>query len=316
MRLSAVLVVFLLSGAGCARNLGAVIRETEGFPAERVVGLYPCTEGGRGMLDLDPAKPLTVLVHGCRSSGARFKTLSQVFEAHGQQTICFNYNDRDSINTSAAQLDDALRSLHRRLEPQEITILGHSQGGLVARRALQLGGTRGLTGNEGFSYRLVTVSTPFSGIESSADCGKWWLHVLTLSTTVAVCLAITGNKWPEIPPGSGFLTNPQPIIASRHLQIVTDERETCRRRAADGECAEDDFVFGLKEQRSEVVSHDPNLTTVELRAGHAAVVGENGVVPTLLLQTLEREGILRAGPAAGASSFEEMWAEGRAWKPE
>jgi pimeloyl-ACP methyl ester carboxylesterase len=299
------LAVVVLWGSACARNLGAVIRETDDLPAERVVGLYPCTEGGRGVLDLDPGKPLTVLVHGCRSSGARFKTLSKVFEAHGQQAICFNYNDRDSINTSAAQLDDALRSLHRRLEPQELTILGHSQGGLVARRALQLGASRGLTGTGEFSYRLVTVSTPFSGIESSADCGRWWLHVLTLSTTVAVCLAITGNKWPEIHPGSRFLTNPQPIIASRHLQIVTDERDTCRRRAADGSCAEGDFVFGVQEQRSEVVSHDPNLTTVEVRAGHAAVVGENGVVQTVLLQTLEREGILRAGPSAAAPSADE-----------
>ena len=288
------LVLALLSG--CAANQGAFLQGgTE--PGERVPGLYPCSARGPEVVELDPTRPLTVLVHGCSSSGERFKTLAQVFEAHGQQTICFNYNDRDAINTSATQLATALSALQRRLEPHELTVFGHSQGGLISRRALQVDLRRPLVTREGFSYRLVTVSAPFSGINSSADCGKTWLHVLSLSITVGVCLAVTGNKWTEIPPGSRFLNNPSPLVGSRHLQIVTDERESCRTRRPDGTCKVDDFVFGLEEQDSEVVNASANVTRVPVRAGHAAVVGEDGAPPLQLIEVLQAQGVLAQTPA-------------------
>jgi pimeloyl-ACP methyl ester carboxylesterase len=298
--LHALALLFVLTS--CARNLGAVIHSDD-FADERIVGLFPCEVGGRGVLDLDPSKPVTVLVHGCNSSGARFKTLASVFEANGQQTICFNYNDRDFLNTSASQLAAALSSLQRRLEPREITVLGHSQGGLVARRALQADLPRPLKTRDGFSYRLVTISSPFAGIASSADCGKTWLHVLSFSITVLVCMAITGNKWTEIPTGSEFMTNPAPPVSTRHLQIVTDERATCRQRRRDGTCEVDDFVFGLDEQKSPLVSSDPRVTVMELRQGHAAVVGEDGVAPLALIEALQQQHVLSATPAERQTLF-------------
>lgn len=295
----------LLTWAGCTRNLGAVIHTGPGLADARIVGLFACEAEGRDVVDLDPERPVTVIVHGCHSSGERFKTLSQVFEANGQQTICFNYNDRDYLNTSATQLAEALGALQLRLKPQELTILGHSQGGLVARRALQADLPRPLVTQAGFGYRLVTVSSPFSGIASSADCGRTWLHVLSLSVTVGVCLAITGNKWTEIPPGSGFMKN-RAAVESRHLQIVTDERATCRTRRSDGTCAADDFVFGLQEQYSDVVSAEPRVTTVELKEGHTAVVGENGVPPLLLLDTLKQHDVLAQTPPQRQAEFAEL----------
>jgi pimeloyl-ACP methyl ester carboxylesterase len=305
MRASARVAVamLLITGAGCTRNLGALIHTGPDVADERIVGLFACDPGGRDVVDLDPSRPLTVIVHGCNSSGERFKTLSQVFEASGQQTICFNYNDRDYLNTSATQLATALSALQRRLKPQELTILGHSQGGLVARRALQADLPRPLVTQPGFGYRLVTVSSPFSGIASSSDCGKTWLHVVSLSATVVVCLSITGNKWTEIPPGSGFMKNPAALVGNRHLQIVTDERATCRATRSDGSCAVDDFIFGLDEQYSEVVSAEPGVTTVELKEGHTAIVGENGVPPLLLLETLKAQHVLAQTPRHRESEF-------------
>lgn len=297
---SVFLVVTWLSA--CASNQGALI-QGGAVEAERVPGLYPCSVRGPGVVELDPARPLTVLVHGCRSSGERFKTLAQVFEAHGQQTICFNYNDRDSINTSATQLATALSALQRRLAPHELTVLGHSQGGLIARRALQADLRRPLVTRDGFTYRLVTVSAPFSGINASADCGKTWLHVLSLSVTVGVCLAVTGNKWTEIPPGSKFLSNPTPLVGARHLQIVTDERDSCRTRRADGSCAVDDFVFGLDEQDSSVVTASANVTSVRVQSGHAAVVGEDGAPPLRLIEVLQQQGVLAQTPVNGLSEL-------------
>lgn len=309
------LTMALLALSGCKRNTGALVEGGDTHPDDRVAGLYPCTEGGRGVIDLDPTKPLTLLVHGCSSSGARFKTLANVFEASGQQTLCFNYNDRDYLNTSATQLAEALSFLQTRLAPQELTILGHSQGGLVSRRALQADLPRPLQTKPGFTYRLVTVSTPFAGIASSADCGKTWLHVVSLSVTVVVCLAVTGNKWTEIFPGSDFMTNPAPVSVTRHLQIQTDERDTCRTAGPNGRCKVDDFVFGLEEQRSVVTAKDSAWETVTLKEGHAAVVGENAVPPRLLIDTLHREGILLPTPPEKQGEvdalLERLWADAR-----
>jgi hypothetical protein len=153
---------------------------------------------------------------------------------------------------------------------------------------------------EGFHFRLVTVSSPFNGIASAADCSQYWLHVLTFTTTLAVCMGIAGNKWNEIPPGSGFMTNPSPLIGevSQHLQIVTDERDTCRTLNDTGDCSVDDFVFGLDEQYSDIVSADARVTTVEIPSGHAAAVGENRVPPLRLIQVLQEQGILVATPPA------------------
>ena len=301
--LAAVLLSTLLTG--CTRNLGAIIRTGPDDPGERIAGLYPCEAGRPDVAQLDATRPLTVLVHGCTSSGARFRTLAEVFEAHDQQTICFNYNDRDFLNTSATQLAIALSALQSRWEPHQITILGHSQGGLIARRALQSDLPRPLVTREGFSYRLVTVSSPFNGIASSEDCGRIWLHVVTLSITVAVCMAIAGNKWTEIPPGSGFMSNPARLVdeVTAHLQIVTDERGSCRAYDPHGGCETDDFVFGLGEQYSELMSTDERVTSVQLEVGHAAAVGENLVPPELLVEALQQNGILAPTPPAQQSQI-------------
>ena len=132
--------------------------------------------------------------------------------------------------------------------------------------------------------------------------------MLSLSATVVVCLAVTGNKWTEIPPGSGFMTNRTPFVGTSHLQIVTDERSTCRQRRGDGTCQVDDFVFGLDEQYSPIVTSDARVTTVELREGHAAVVGENGVAPRLLIETLQRQNVLAATPPERQASFSGLLA--------
>lgn len=294
----AVLGFTLMGGSGCSRNLGATLRVGGRDTAERAIGVYACTEGRPEFAQIDPDQPLTLLVHGCTSSGARFRTLAEVFEAHGQQTLCFNYNDRDFLNTSATQLALALETLQRHMQPHEITIVGHSQGGLVARRALQSDLSHPLDTEEGFTYRLVTVSSPFDGIESAADCGRGWLHALSLTITLGVCMAIAGNKWTEIPPGSGFMTNVAPLVdeVTRHLQVVTDETGSCRRLGDQGRCEEDDFVFSLDEQYSDLVSSDSRVSTVEVESGHAAIVGENRVVPTQLISVLQSQGILQPTP--------------------
>jgi len=101
------------------------------------------------------------------------------------------------------------------------------------------------------------------------------------------------------------VNNPARLIDAvrDHLQVVTDERDTCRQRRDDGTCETDDFVFSLEEQYSDVVSADRRVHVIEVASGHGAIVGENGVPPIRLLEVLESHGVLAPTPPERASEL-------------
>jgi triacylglycerol esterase/lipase EstA (alpha/beta hydrolase family) len=101
-----------------------------------IPSLSNCSQSDDSSLHLNSQKPVTVIIHGCFSSAGRFHSLADVFAFHGQQAICFNYNDRDRLRDSSAELITAIEKLSKHLHQPEVTVIGHSQGGLVARRAL------------------------------------------------------------------------------------------------------------------------------------------------------------------------------------
>ncbi len=268
-------------------------------PGTWIDGLSSCRPEDGDLVRIDPNRPLTLFIHGCNFSSGGFRTLARVFEAHGQQTLCFNYNDRDRLSTSASQLVTALEALETRLPGGDLTIMGHSQGGLVARHAVVQDRKRPLHVDKDLRIRLVTVSSPFAGIDSSRHCGITWLHFVTLGVTAVVCQGIAGSKWLDIYPGSGFMRRPGTMssVVTGHVKIVTDERGTCRRLRADGSCAERDFIFALDEQYSTVVDADRRVAGIEVKAGHIEIVGERGTPPTKLIEILQAQKILVETPA-------------------
>ncbi|MGH1341909.1 MAG: esterase/lipase family protein [Nannocystales bacterium] len=262
--------------------------------AERIDGLTPCTVTSAQPGRLDPDAPLTLLVHGCNDSAGRFTTLADVFEAHGQQAICFTYESRDTIETAAQRLRGALAQLEQRLPEQPITVLGHSQGGLVARHALT---ATVAEPNLTAEYKLGTISSPFAGIDAARHCSIEWLYVLSLGITPAICRGIAGKNWPEIHRDADLVTEPGQLSTSvaSYLQIRTDERGTCRRLDAKGRCAEDDFVFSLDEQRNPKAT-GPGFRALEVQAGHVQIVGFEGEAPTQLIALLQAEGVMNPTP--------------------
>lgn len=226
---------------------------------------------------------------GCHSSPEQLVPLARELEAQGQQTLCFSYDDRQTLERSARRLVTALETLKPHLVSRYITVLGHSQGGLIARRALVRDRPRALRDDGTFRYELVTVSSPFHGIESAAPCGSILLHVVTLGATVGVCHLVAGGKWAQIYPRSSFMRHPGALIPSveRHLKIVTDERDSCRARDGAGRCLHSDYVFSLGEQYTRVVDDDVRAHSTEIKAGHAEIVGETGGPPLKLMQLLE-----------------------------
>ncbi|MBY0574676.1 MAG: alpha/beta hydrolase, partial [Undibacterium sp.] len=150
--------------------------------------LANCVSGSNQVPTLDPNQAVNLIVHGCNSSGGQYRALAEVFQKQGQQTLCFNYDDRDSITRSSDQLREVLQRLVTQVGVRDITVLGHSQGGLIARRAL-ISGTEleSTLQSKAVNLSLVTVSSPFGGIQAASHCSSTPLAILSLGLTIPIC---------------------------------------------------------------------------------------------------------------------------------
>jgi pimeloyl-ACP methyl ester carboxylesterase len=272
--------------------------------------LRPCTDSADHALNLNASYPVTVLVHGCNGSAGRFRSLAQLYAFHGQQAVCFSYDDRESLVLSARQLVSALEELGRGLRDPEVTVIGHSMGGLVARRAMESDGGDE-RGRVEANTKLVTVSAPMAGIQVASPCGSTALHWLSLGAVPLSCWLVTGDNWYEVTSASNFIRRPGPLRASvrRYLKVVTDERDTCRRKGADGACLESDYIFSLGEQYQPVIDTYPQLVNVEVKAGHVEIVGDKEVAPRKLLAILQQQGLLAQTPPERRGALERLLAE-------
>lgn len=258
-------------------------------PADIVLnipGLGLCTDNPDRSLHLNSRQPVTVLVHGCFGSSGLFRGLAQVLAFHGQQTACFTYNDRDSLMVSSAELIAALEQLANRMTNKYVTVIGYSQGALIARKALVTDRPNPIT--RATPLRLVTVAGPFGGIAAADPCGNPLLRVVTLGLIVPVCQIVTGDKWSEITSTSDFILQPGELHMQVHdyLKIVTDERGACR-RLVDGSCRTSDFSFSPEEQSIPLIDRDPRTRIVEVKAGHVEIVGDRHVAPVKLIKILQ-----------------------------
>lgn len=296
--------------AGCATRDAdvAVDLEPGRLPSPDVVvniaGLGPCTDSEDRSLRLDSRQPVHVLVHGCFGSSGQFRALAQVLAFHGQQSACFTYDDRAKLSDSALQLRSAVTQLAERTHVPQITVIGHSQGALIARKSLTESLQAALPPVD---LRLVTVSGPFAGIESARTCGKSWLYPFTLGLLPLSCYAVTGPKWTDITYSSRFILEPGELSARvvSHLKIDTDERDTCRREQ-DGRCVESDEIFSLAEQRHPPVEADPRTRRVQVDAGHVEIVGDKRVAPVKLISVLQDQEVLRPTAPAHVSAFNSL----------
>jgi len=291
------LIIPILFGAlatACASTQSAAIDFGGDADPVTIEGFSACATDGPDRLPIDPDRPLAVFVHGCNASGGRFRALAEVFEAHGQQTICFDYDDRDSMEDTAARLAAALQKLTAHHRHPEITVFGHSQGGLITRRAFADKRGDGPILDQQFDYRIVTVSSPFNGIEASSHCGLIGLHIVTLGITAGVCAAIAGDKWDEIHGDADFMREPGTLVegVGDYVKVVTDERETCRRYDEDGDCVEDDYVFSVEEQYNDAIDSDSRVVNLEVKAGHVEIVGQDDEPPHKLIELLQDNEIL------------------------
>lgn len=275
--------------------------------AVRIPGLSSCTTSDDSTLHLNSREPVTVMVHGCFGSAARFRALSGVFAFHGQQSVCFSYNDRDSLTQSADELVTALEQLSATMAETRITVIGHSQGGLIARNALTRERSRVWESAQA-ETRLVTISSPFAGIQAAEHCGSPTIRNWSLGLVVPICMLISGDKWFDITYASDFIQQPGTLLdgVTEYLKVVTDERGTCRRYDAQGICEEDDLVFELQEQYQPVIDSYPLIRKVEIKAGHAEIVGDHRVEPRKLISLLQQHGIMKVTETVDQARLERL----------
>jgi len=275
-----------------------------------IPGLGPCTNNPDRTLHLNAQQPVTVLVHGCRGSTGNFRALAEVMAFHGQQSACFDYDDRDSLMLSSAQLAAALDALAARMRNKQITVIGHSQGALVSRKALIAARPNPMQDKEA-QLRLVTISGPFSGIASAEQCGSptFYMRVLTLGLVEQLCKIVSGDKWYEITSASDFIRQPGDLRdqVQTYLKINTDERGACYRNK-DGDCTEKDYTFSLEEQHFAPVDKAPLVQIVEIKAGHVEIVGDQRVAPRKLIAILQQNGILNRTESQRSAAFDLLLA--------
>lgn len=297
----------LLGGCASREAMNAVDLEPGRLSSPNISlnipGLGPCTDNPDRTVRIDSSQPVHILVHGCFGSSGQFRGLAQVLAFHGQQTACFTYDDRARLATAADELRQAVQQLTAQSRVPQITVIGHSQGALIARKAMTESPAPP-TPERPVDLRLVTVSGPFSGIDSARTCGKTWLYPLTLGILPLSCYVATGAKWADITYSSRFIREPGSLApqVARYLKIDTDERGTCRRKE-NGRCVEGDDIFSLAEQRNPIVESDGRTKRVEVDAGHVEIVGDKQVAPRKLIAILQTEGVLRPTPAASLPAF-------------
>lgn len=271
--------------------------------------LSSCTDSPDRAIQFNSNYPVTVLVHGCNGSAGRFRSLAQLYAFHGQQAVCFSYDDRDSLSLSSEQLITALDNLGTQIK--NINVIGHSMGGLIARKAMEQEHNSSVWMQKDLNINLITVSAPLGGVKAASTCGNSLLHWLSLGAIPGLCWMISGDSWNEFTPHSTFITQPGPLLPSvqRYLKVVTDERNTCRHEREDTTCLEDDYIFSLPEQYHPIIDSYSNLTNVEVKAGHVEIVGHRDVAPRKLLSTLQDQGMLAPTPPERRAALEKLLAE-------
>mgnify|MGYP006078495845 CR=1 FL=1 len=275
-----------------------------------ISSLSSCTDSDDKSIQLDPESPLTVLVHGCNGSAGRFRSLAQLYAFHGQQAVCYSYDDRKSLVDSAEKLAVAVKELAELTNNQKISIIGHSMGGLIARKAVEEKHVESkLLLDE--NLELITISAPLSGIRSANHCGIEALHWLSVGILPGICWLVTGDNWNEITSSSNFILDPKPLLPSieNYLKIVTNEVGTCRKISRSGTCIESDYVFNLAEQYNSRIQSYPNVTAVQVDAGHVEIVGNKNVVPRKLLSILQEYGMLSHTQVDQQEAFEKLLAD-------
>lgn len=103
-----------------------------------------------------PGVPV-VFVHGLLGGRANFRTLREHLTARGfSDFTTFSYAPRVDFQRLAPRLGEHIAAVRRETGAEQVDVVGHSLGGLVARLLIDMYGSREVR-------RLVTLAAPYYG---------------------------------------------------------------------------------------------------------------------------------------------------------
>ncbi|MCO5171540.1 MAG: hypothetical protein M9894_35000 [Planctomycetes bacterium] len=211
-------------------------------------------------LPLDPTRSVVVWVHGYDPVSGDFDPLARELRRRGHQVVRFRYDWRQRMDRSADELVAALKALRREHRLSRLRVIAHSQGGLIARRAMTVGRARTLAGDGPID--LVTVASQFPGYRSA--------NMTYLMPRV---------NWFGVQPSHRDLRSWSPFVRApgrladdvRHVKVETLEEGKTRREA--GRRVDD---CSAPRQAHRPVDRDPRLVDrVALDLGHVGVLRDD-----------------------------------------
>ncbi len=154
-----------------------------------------------------PAKIPLVFVHGASGTPLNWKWVIQHIDTEIYQPWVFYYPSGLRLEESAEILSKILNALKRDHNLQDLGVVAHSMGGLVARRAVQMI----IEENETpYISGLVTISTPWNG------------HAMAKLGVDHAPEAIP--SWYDMEPESDFIQNSFSLpLETKHLLIYGDK---------------------------------------------------------------------------------------------
>jgi pimeloyl-ACP methyl ester carboxylesterase len=158
--------------------------------------------------DVDPTRPLVVMVHGLDCNRLNWQEMARLLEGEGHQVAYFSYPSDQSIADSARFLGETMRELQGAYPGMPVRFVAYSMGGLVCRAYIEgdeyIGGVQQLimlgTPNHGSSwarYRVLLEAREHHYLSKADERWEWtWMITDGL-----------GEAGRDLRPGSAFLTD-------------------------------------------------------------------------------------------------------------
>lgn len=196
-----------------------------------------------------------VLVHGLDEPGDLWDELAPALALEGHRVLRFNYANDQSPVASADALANTLRSKLDARGVDEISIVAHSMGGLIARDVL----TRHMTAPDWPGprvRRLITVGTPNAGspVAMLQPIGEarevvarvWASRSLDPSEMLSFVVDGSGDAAAALAVGSDYLRNlnARPLPEKTEITIIAAQATAAQREQID-EIASSAPVTGL-----------------------------------------------------------------------
>ncbi len=178
-----------------------------------------------------PAKDRVILVHGLDDPGIIWKDLVPVLQKNRYRVFVMSYPNDQAIQASSQFFFDQIQDLVRD-DPDPVSIVAHSMGGLVTRDMLtcpELDYPRArAAGHVPAVKQLILVGTPNQGTHLArfrivTEIRDQIYHLFLPGTHWLHCLLDgTGAAGVELLPGSRFLTrlNQRPLPADVQMNII------------------------------------------------------------------------------------------------